>query len=54
MIVVSRGTRYAELTCSVCHAKLRPGDHVLASFRHSQPRAVHAHPCSRPRAAKRP
>ena len=49
LIIVAKGTRYAELTCSCCHAKLRPGDRILPSFRRSEVRAIHAHPCMRPR-----
>jgi hypothetical protein len=45
MITVAKGTPYAELSCSACHAKLRPGDQVLPSFRRQKPRAIHAHLC---------
>jgi hypothetical protein len=50
MVAVDRGSLYSELTCPVCHQQLKPGDRVLASFKDGKPRAIHAHPCTRPRA----
>jgi hypothetical protein len=51
MVAIDRESRYAELVCPVCHEQLKPGDRVLTSFKGGKPRAIHAHACTRPRAA---
>jgi hypothetical protein len=45
MLLVERGSRFSGLMCAICHAPLRPGDHILPSYRNGRPRAIHAHSC---------
>jgi hypothetical protein len=47
MVAVERTSRYAELSCSICHERFKPGDLVLPSFRNGEKRAIHAHVCKR-------
>ena len=47
MVAVERTSRYADLECSICHERFKPGDLVLPSFRHGEKRAIHAHVCKR-------
>lgn len=54
MLVVESGSRYCGMTCAICHAHLKPGDHILASFRHGEPRAIHAGTCRAPRPGSKP
>jgi len=51
MVAVDKGSRYSGLECTVCHQPIKPGDHILPSFRGGRPRAMHAHMCSLPRHA---
>jgi hypothetical protein len=45
MIAVDLGNRFSELQCAVCHQPLKRCDRVLTSYRHGQPRVMHAHAC---------
>ena len=47
MVAVERASRYAELSCTICHERFKPGDLVLPSFRNGERRAIHAHVCRR-------
>ena len=47
MVAVERTSRYADLSCSICHERFKPGDLVLPSFRNGERRAIHAHVCKR-------
>jgi hypothetical protein len=48
MVAVERTSRYADLSCAICHARLKPGDLVLPSIRNGERRVIHAHVCKRP------
>lgn len=48
MVAVERTSRYADLSCLICHERFKPGDLVLPSFRKGEHRAIHAHVCKRP------
>jgi hypothetical protein len=48
MVAVERTSRYADLSCAICHERLKPGDLVLPSFRNGERRVIHAHVCKRP------
>jgi hypothetical protein len=50
MLAVDLGHRYSELQCAVCHQPLKRCDRVLTSYRHGQPRVMHAHACVAARA----
>jgi hypothetical protein len=50
MVAVERTSRYADLACSICHERFKPGDLVLPSFRNGERRVIHAHVCKRPNA----
>ena len=50
MVAVERTSRYADLSCAICHEQFKPGDLVLPSFRHGERRVIHAHVCKRARA----
>ncbi|HET9948659.1 MAG TPA: hypothetical protein VFQ22_07040 [Longimicrobiales bacterium] len=41
------------MTCGICHAPLKEGDRILASYRHGEPRAIHAGACHAPRPAQK-
>jgi hypothetical protein len=45
MVAVERTSRYANLSCAICHQQFKPGDLVLPSIRGGQRRAIHAHVC---------
>jgi hypothetical protein len=47
MVAVERTSRYADLSCTICHERFKPGDLVLPSFRNGERRAIHAHVCRR-------
>jgi hypothetical protein len=47
MVAVERTSRYAELSCTICQERFKPGDLVLPSFRNGERRAIHAHVCKR-------
>jgi hypothetical protein len=47
MVAVERTSRYADLSCSICRERFKPGDLVLPSFRNGERRAIHAHVCKR-------
>jgi hypothetical protein len=49
MLLVERNSRFSELCCGICHAQLKPGDRILASYRHGKPRAIHAQACHAPK-----
>ncbi len=51
MVAVERTSRYADLSCSICHEQFKPGDLVLPSFRNGERRVIHAHVCKRARQA---
>ena len=51
MVAVERTSRYADLSCAICHEHFKPGDLVLPSLRGGERRAIHAHVCKRARAA---
>jgi hypothetical protein len=51
MVAVERTSRYASLSCAICHQQFKPGDLVLPSIRGGQRRAIHAHVCRSSRAA---
>jgi hypothetical protein len=48
MVAVERTSRYAHLSCAICHERLKPGDLVLPSFRNGERRVIHAHVCKHP------
>ena len=54
MVAVERTSRYADLSCTICHERFKPGDLVLPSFRNGERRAIHAHVCKRARAQTPP
>jgi hypothetical protein len=45
MVAVERTSRYADLSCAICHERFKPGDLVLPSIRNGRHRAIHAHVC---------
>ena len=45
MVAVERTSRYADLSCTICQERFKPGDLVLPSFRNGERRAIHAHVC---------
>jgi hypothetical protein len=45
MIAVDLGHRYCDMQCAVCHQSLKRCDRVLTTYRHGQPRVIHAHAC---------
>jgi hypothetical protein len=47
MVAVERTSRYADLSCAICHERLKPGDLVLPSIRNGERRVIHAHVCKR-------
>ena len=47
MVAVERTSRYADLSCTICRERFKPGDLVLPSFRNGERRAIHAHVCKR-------
>ena len=47
MVAVERTSRYADVSCTICHERFKPGDLVLPSFRNGERRAIHAHVCKR-------
>jgi hypothetical protein len=47
MVAVERTSRYADLSCTICQERFKPGDLVLPSFRNGERRAIHAHVCKR-------
>jgi hypothetical protein len=47
MVAVERTSRYAQLSCSICQERFKPGDLVLPSFHNGERRAIHAHVCKR-------
>jgi hypothetical protein len=47
MVAVERTSRYADLSCAICHERFKPGDLVLPSFRRGERRVIHAHVCKR-------
>ena len=47
MVAVERTSRYADLSCAICHERFKPGDLVLPSIRHGEQRVIHAHVCKR-------
>jgi len=47
MVAVERASRYADLSCAICHERFKPGDLVLPSFHNGERRAIHAHVCKR-------
>lgn len=49
MVAVERTSRYANLSCAICHEQLKPGDLVLPSFRKGERRVIHAHVCKHAR-----
>jgi hypothetical protein len=49
MVAVERTSRYADLSCTICQERFKPGDLVLPSFRNGERRAIHAHVCKRER-----
>jgi hypothetical protein len=49
MVAVERTSRYADLSCAICHEQFKPGDLVLPSFRNGERRVIHAHVCKRAR-----
>jgi len=53
MVAVERTSRYADLSCTICHERFKPGDLVLPSFRNGERRAIHAHVCKRAAQASR-
>jgi len=53
MVAVERTSRYADLSCSICQERLKPGDLVLPSFRNGERRVIHAHVCKRAPKASR-
>ena len=53
MVAVERTSRYADLSCTICHERFKPGDLVLPSFRNGERRAIHAHVCKRATPASR-
>jgi hypothetical protein len=48
MVAVERTSRYTDVSCAICHERLKPGDLVLPSFRNGERRVIHAHVCKRP------
>jgi hypothetical protein len=48
MVAVERTSRYASLSCTICHEHFKPCDLVLPSYRNGERRACHAHVCRRP------
>jgi hypothetical protein len=52
MVAVERTSRYADLSCSICHERFKPGDLILPSFRNGERRAIHAHVCKRTHARR--
>lgn len=46
MLLVERDSRFSGLCCGTCHASIRPGDRILLSYKHGEPRAIHAHSCT--------
>jgi hypothetical protein len=51
MVTVTAETPLAHLDCGVCHRRVRIGDSVLVTYRMGEPRVMHAHVCTSPRAA---
>ena len=47
MVAVERTSRYADISCTICQERFKPGDLVLPSFRNGERRAIHAHVCKR-------
>jgi hypothetical protein len=47
MVAVERTSRYADLSCTICQERFKPGDLVLPSFRNGERRVIHAHVCKR-------
>jgi hypothetical protein len=54
MVAVERTSRYADLSCTICQERFKPGDLVLPSFRNGERRAIHAHVCKRAHGQQRP
>jgi hypothetical protein len=54
MVAVERTSRYADLSCTICQERFKPGDLVLPSFRNGERRAIHAHVCKRAHQDKPP
>jgi hypothetical protein len=54
MVAVERTSRYADLSCTICRERFKPGDLVLPSFRNGERRAIHAHVCKRAHVERQP